>query len=491
MPAGEGIEITLGEGKQHLQIHAGGRLLADAVPVAPFPGKLHQALLVRKGDKLSCAIDGRTVLTTAIPDGSRKSSYAVTKPLYEAVSACQRRFGLGLAVTGGRASLQDLRVREPRGALMFNGKDLAGWWCARNIQAWGARDGKIVWLHSGGDYLRSEREYGNFTFSCQYNAAKGTNSGVGIRTPRLGWPSGDGMEMQIWDVPLTRPIDKHQAMAIYGNVPPLARADRSQQWNDVVVKADGYMISAWVNGVLVQHYNTFRHPELKWRHLKGWIGFQDHNGKIEFRDICVLPAPDGLGLAAWYGPQPLTPQAQMVDRLMNTQRLAMADGFISGVVSVKLGQPKHDEPPPVSKPDKRKKKGFFQKERRTRRRRPARLPAQPQWRNRRAAATPVMAKPAQDAEKVQATAKQPESPKADFVLAELQGPGAIVRHRPHRQRRNVGLPLRRREQAGRAVEGRSRVGRRRQPHAHLSPLSAKCEGDAAEGFGAPSIGSTT
>ena len=71
----------------------------------------------------------------------------------------------------------------------------------------------------------------------------------------------------------------------------------------VVIKADGPMISAWVNGQLVQQANTARHPELKHRHREGWIGLQDHGGKIEFRDLRVLSAPDGNGLAAWNEPR--------------------------------------------------------------------------------------------------------------------------------------------------------------------------------------------
>ena len=62
-------------------------------------------------------------------------------------------------------------------------------------------------------------------------------------------------------------------------------ADKSQRWNRVVVKADGWMISAWVNGELVQQVNTAQLPELKHRHLRGWIGLQNHGSKIEFRNI--------------------------------------------------------------------------------------------------------------------------------------------------------------------------------------------------------------
>ena len=54
------------------------------------------------------------------------------------------------------------------------------------------------------------------------------NSGVGIRTAKAGWPSGDGFELQILDAP---GLTSDSTMAIYRNVEPLARADRSEEWN--------------------------------------------------------------------------------------------------------------------------------------------------------------------------------------------------------------------------------------------------------------------
>ena len=148
----------------------------------------------------------------------------------------------------------------------------------------------IECLHKDGNYLRTEKSYGNFTLSFEYLASRGCNSGIGIRTARDGWPSGDGFELQILDAP---GLHKDSTMAIYRNLEPLARADRPQEWNSVVIKADGPMISAWVNGQLVQQADTARHPELKHRHPEGWIGLQDHGGKIEFRNLRVLSAPDG------------------------------------------------------------------------------------------------------------------------------------------------------------------------------------------------------
>jgi len=228
--------------------------------------------------------------------------------------------------------LGNIRMAEPRGAAIFNGRDFTGWWTPGDLSAWAVDNGAIKLVKRGGSYIRTEKLYANFTLSCEYRIVKGGNSGIGIRTPRLGWPSGDGMEMQIWDKPHFWPMEKQQTMAIYSNVPPLARADKTGQWNGAVIKAEGRMISAWVNGVLCQQANTAEQPELKWRNLRGWIGFQDHNDQIEARNVYVLEAPDGMGLDAWYAPHPTPAGGMIVDRLVNPERLSRDDGIRSAVV---------------------------------------------------------------------------------------------------------------------------------------------------------------
>ena len=55
------------------------------------------------------------------------------------------------------------------------------------------------------------------------------------------------MELQLQDEP---GLDKHSTMAIYGNVEPVGRADQANVWNKAVIKADGRMISGWINGSL-------------------------------------------------------------------------------------------------------------------------------------------------------------------------------------------------------------------------------------------------
>jgi len=313
VPNGKGLEVILREGGRCGQVCDGVKTVAEGQRVAPIEGKMHTAAIRRNGTELTVTVDDQ--------------------PLAEIGLARARRFGLGLAVAGGQATLADLRVQEPAGTSMFNGKTFAGWWTPGKMDAWRMENGSVVLTKECGDYLRSEKEYGNFTLSFEYKMGKSGNSGAGIRTPRKGWPSGDGMELQLWHTPHDTKLDKHQTLALYGNVPPIARADLPDQWNRVVIKADGWMISAWMNGELVQQYNTLHHPELKHRHLVGWIGLQDHQARIEYRNVKVLEAPPGTGLDAWLRPVPPQANTALLDRLLNPERLSVADGIRSAVVS--------------------------------------------------------------------------------------------------------------------------------------------------------------
>lgn len=317
VPLGPGLAVSLHEGDGCGRIEDADQIIAPGRTLVALPAAMHTAVLRRAGAKLALDVDGRTLAAVEM------------RP--------ERRFGLGLAISAGSGTLAELRAAEPAGQPLIRGSDLTDWWCPGNKRAWTVEKGVLVLSGLGGNYLRTEKEYANFTLALDYKVRKGGNSGIGIRTPRQGWPSGDGMELQILDGGYGKPLDEHSQMAIYGNVPPIARSDKSEDWNRLVIKADGWMISAWVNGELVQHFNTLHHPELKHRHLKGWIGVQDHGARIEIRDLRVLEAPEGTGLAAWQRPPAPHGAAALLDRLMNSERLSVADGVRSGAVTRVVG----------------------------------------------------------------------------------------------------------------------------------------------------------
>jgi 3-keto-disaccharide hydrolase/Protein of unknown function (DUF2961) len=312
VPSGAGLRLTLKEGQGCGALSDGDVTLSDGETLEAASGEaMHSADVRRFGSTFSVIVDGRL--------------------LSEVQLDRDRRFGIALDVPAGEASIDHLRLEEPRGNPLFNGKDLTGWFVNNNKGKWTVDKGDIIpTFHTGLHYLRTDREYANFTWSFEYTISKGGNSGAAIRTHPDGWPSGDGMELQILDRP---GLVKDSTMAIYGNLPPLQRADRSGEWNRVVIKADGRMVTAWVNGELQQQVNTAWLPEVKHRHLKGWVGMQDHSGKVRFREIYLHEAPDGLGLDAWYQPRKESGPYVVLDRLMNTERLSRDDGLTSGVVS--------------------------------------------------------------------------------------------------------------------------------------------------------------
>lgn len=338
VPGGETLaEVTLreikkrsaeGGGEREVSASIGARYpgAASAKPatleadVSPIDG-WYTTSLRRKGNQLTLSI-GSALGGVKVPDG---------------------RFALELSLTDGNGFLTELQAIEPAGEPLYNGKDLSGWWTPGNLASWKPEKDAIVCVNNNGNYLRTEKEYGNFTLSLEYKMAKGGNSGIGIRTARNGWPSGDGMELQMLDEPSSAPITRHSTMAIYGNLEPLARADRSNDWNRAVIKAEGYMISAWVNGVLVQHGNAAELPELRRRNLKGWIGLQDHGARTEFRNLRVLETPAGLGLEAWQTPRPSSGSQLVLERLMNPERLAIDDGVGSGTVESKVNDKKEQK----------------------------------------------------------------------------------------------------------------------------------------------------
>jgi len=312
VPSGAGLQLTFKQGEGCGAIRDGEQVLAPGAAVETLPSEqLHTADIRRTGGTLTIIVDGR-VLSEASIDRNR-------------------RFGLALSVPAAEATLDNARLEEPRGNPLFNGHDLTNWHVNNEKGNWKVDAGHIIpTFHTGLHYLRTDREYANFNFSFEYTISKGGNSGIAIRTAKGGWPSGDGMEMQILDQP---GLVKDSTMAIYGNLPPLTRADRSEEWNRVLVKAEGRMISAWVNGQLVQQINTQNLPEIKHRHLQGWIGLQDHGGKVRFRELYVHEAPDGMGLDAWYQSRGEQGAYVVLDRLMNTERLSRVDGITSGVVA--------------------------------------------------------------------------------------------------------------------------------------------------------------
>ncbi len=69
-----------------------------------------------------------------------------------------RRFGLSLSVPAGEATLDELRLEEPRGNPLFNGKDLTGWFVNNGKGTWAVDNGDIIPTSHRGLALSADRQ---------------------------------------------------------------------------------------------------------------------------------------------------------------------------------------------------------------------------------------------------------------------------------------------------------------------------------------------
>src|SRR5437016_3032323 len=65
---------------------------------------------------------------------------------------------------------------------LFNGKDLTGWHVNRkgNMKVWGAENGILYVKGSGGGWLMTDKEYGDFELRLEFKLAPKGNSGVAL-----------------------------------------------------------------------------------------------------------------------------------------------------------------------------------------------------------------------------------------------------------------------------------------------------------------------
>lgn len=190
--------------------------------------------------------------------------------------------------------------RAPQAFALFNGQDLEGWeGVGGALDNWKVEGGNLICTGGkGAKWISTKEEFGDFELSLEYNLSEGGNSGLFIRTPRKGDPAYVGMELQIIDD--LGYEEKHKAKlkewqftaSIYAVVAPSKSAvKKAGEWNHIRVRAEGRLVSIWVNGQRVIDADTGGYaegkPPLKERPIRGYIGLQNHGARLEFRNIQI------------------------------------------------------------------------------------------------------------------------------------------------------------------------------------------------------------
>lgn len=214
-----------------------------------------------------------------------------------------------LASHAARAADNELTPQEKQGGwvLLFDGKTPAGWVNhGKPLPAANVQDGAIN-PHKAGAYITYHREqFDNFVLRCEFKVSPGANSGIFFRTADMNDPVQRGFEIQVFDS-FGRKPGKHSCGALYDAVAPSAEASKpAGEWNSIEITADGSRVTVVLNGRQVVDADLDRwtdpgkNPDgtknkftraLKDFPRKGYIGLQDHNSPVWFRNIKVKRLP--------------------------------------------------------------------------------------------------------------------------------------------------------------------------------------------------------
>ncbi|MGH9632371.1 MAG: 3-keto-disaccharide hydrolase [Bryobacteraceae bacterium] len=188
---------------------------------------------------------------------------------------------------------------------LFDGKSLDGWFIVnKKGPGFIVENGLLVCPANGGQKLMTDKEYENFIFRFEFRLEADGNNGIGIRTPRDGHTSTQGMEIQILDQsgpkygPMKlRPEQYHGS--IYDVIPARTGFLRKPgEWNQQEIEANGRRISVRLNGVLILDANLdmVQEPEVLKKHpglnrRSGHIALLGHQSPIEFRNLQLKVLP--------------------------------------------------------------------------------------------------------------------------------------------------------------------------------------------------------
>lgn len=139
-----------------------------------------------------------------------------------------------------------------------------------------------------GNWLMSEKEYGDFILEYEFKLGELGNSGCALRAPMAGDPAFDGMELQMADYRYnTNAKPSELTGGLYRAVAPKKQVYKPTQWNKYRIMLKGSKVEVELNGEKILNVNlneetqtVKRHngtdaPPLKDRPRKGHIGFQN------------------------------------------------------------------------------------------------------------------------------------------------------------------------------------------------------------------------
>ena len=156
--------------------------------------------------------------------------------------------------------------------------------------AWKVENGVLQGSTERGNWLVSEKEYGDFILKFEWKLGERGNSGFGFRFPPQGDPAFEGLELQMVDPRYYRNATapaQDLTGSLYKAMAPRAQLFKPVDWNKYEVTCKGPLVKVVLNGETILDVNLDeqtaplkRHDgspasALKDRPRKGRIGFQE------------------------------------------------------------------------------------------------------------------------------------------------------------------------------------------------------------------------
>jgi len=183
---------------------------------------------------------------------------------------------------------------EPGFASLFDGRTLAGWSVQEGpASAFRVDEGSIVVDESANfpTWLRSDKQYENFDFRCEFFLKGWMNSGLYLHAPEHGRNTWVGMKINIFHQHDREPRPESVG-SIFPLIPPKAINVKSKgEWNSLRALMDWPRLQVWMNDTLVQDLDVETVPELRHRLRRGYIGFESLSYPIRFRNIRIRELP--------------------------------------------------------------------------------------------------------------------------------------------------------------------------------------------------------
>jgi len=208
------------------------------------------------------------------------------------------------AAEWSRRPVQPAKIAEPFKPLtdaelaegwisLFDGQSLFGW-KGHSKAVWSIKEGAVGVSSGEKGLLCTTVPFDNYVLKVDFRAAKGTNSGVFLRTaPVVGM---DDIKTKCYELNIAPPDNPFPTGSFVGRQKAKEVPERADEWQTFEVTLEGGKATVKLNGEEVLTYDD---PAPIGR---GFIGLQLNTGAVEFKNIKLKP----LGLESLFNGKDLT-----------------------------------------------------------------------------------------------------------------------------------------------------------------------------------------